>query len=96
MNCVDILYSNHVLNAMIARSIRTHEIEEVIQKGEIIKFYSDDKPYPSYLLLKFVSGRPIHVVMAQSPETGNCIVITCYEPDPLIWLPDFKHKNEFL
>lgn len=64
--------------------------------GEVIKSYLNDKPYPSYLLLKFVNGRPLHVVIAQNDETNECIVVTCYEPDPGIWLPGFKEKNEFL
>ena len=81
---------------MFARSIRVHEVVEVIQDGEIIKSYPEDKPYPSCLLLKFVSGRPLHVVVAKRIETGDCILVTCYEPDSLIWLPDFKSKNEFL
>ena len=53
-----------------------------------------DKPYPGYLLLKLVNLRPLHVVFAQDSETGNCIVITCYEPDPGIWRLGFKEKND--
>ncbi len=95
-NCTSLLYSDHGLKAMITRSIRFNEVEEVITTGEVIKSYLTDKPYPSYLLLKFVNGRPLHVVIAQNDETNECIIVTSYEPDPNIWLPGFKEKNEFL
>ncbi len=96
LECNGVLFSGHVLKAMITRLIRAYEVEEVISYGEIIKFYSTDRPYPSYLLFKFVNGRPIHVVAGKNPETNECIIITCYEPDPTIWLPGFKEKNELL
>ncbi|MBC7555021.1 MAG: DUF4258 domain-containing protein [Taibaiella sp.] len=70
---------------MITRFIRSSEVEEVLIHGERIKDYPADKPYPSCLLLKFVNGRPLHVVVSQNADTGECIVITCYEPDPNVW-----------
>ncbi len=60
----------------------------------MIKSYQSDKPYPSYLLLKFVNRRPLHIVIAQNPVSNECILITCYEPDPEVWEPDFRNKNE--
>ncbi len=91
--CSGLLYSDHALRAMVTRFIRTKEVEEVVKNGEIIKFYASDKPYPSYLLLKFVNGRPIHFVIAQKSEDGKCIVITCYEPTYEIWEMGFKQKR---
>ena len=79
---------------MISRFIRSHEVQEVVNSGEIIKHYASDKPYPSNLLLKFVNKRPLHVVIAQNPETKECIVITCYVPDAKMWSPDFKVKTD--
>ncbi len=96
LNCSGLLFSDHVLKAMITRLISVYEVEEVIHHGEVIKSYPTDRPYPSYLMLKFVDGRPLHIVVGKNPETSECIIITCYEPDPQIWLPDFKEKNEFL
>ena len=96
VNCSGYLYSDHALKAMVTRFIRSYEVEDVIKNGAVIKNYPTDNPYPSYLLLKFVNKRPLHVVVAQNPDTMECIIITCYEPDPSIWKPDFKEKNEFL
>ncbi|MFN2440419.1 MAG: DUF4258 domain-containing protein, partial [Chitinophagaceae bacterium] len=51
-----------------------------------------DKPYPSKLLLKFVKNKPVHIVVAQNSDTWECVIITCYIPDPLLWDKDFKQK----
>lgn len=96
INCSGLLFTDHALKAMISRFIRTHEVEDVVNSGEIIKFYTTDKPYPSNLLLKFVNNRPLHVVVAQNPETKECIIVTCYEPDAKMWAPDYKEKIESL
>lgn len=90
------MYSDHALKAMIARFIKADDVEDVVKNGETIRQYPDDKPYPSNLLLKFVHNRPIHVVVSQNPTTGDCIIITCYEPDANRWKPGFKEKNESL
>ncbi len=96
MDCSGFLFTDHALKAMISRFIRANEVEEVVNSGEIIKYYTSDKPYPSNLLLKFVNDRPLHVVVAQNPETKGCIIITCYEPDPHMWSADYKEKREKL
>ena len=55
--------------------------------GEIIKSYSDDKPYPSCLILgKTFSGEPVHSVWAYNKNTGWAVLITAYRPDPKIWI----------
>ncbi len=96
LNCKSLLYSDHAVKAMVSRFIRSYEVEDVINNGEIIKHYNTDKPYPSYLLLKFVNSRPLHVVLAQNPECNECIIVTCYQPDPKIWTKDFKSKIDLL
>ena len=77
---------------MIARGIEVEEVIEVIQSGELIAEYLYDKPHPSALLLKFVNNRPIHVVVAQNITTNECVLITCYLPDPALWDKEFKRK----
>ncbi len=69
-DCVGLLFSDHALKAMITRRIQSVEIEEVVKFIEIIKSYQSDKPYPSYLLLKFVNRRPLHIVIAQNPVSN--------------------------
>ena len=49
IQCSNFLFSAHALKAMIDRNIGTKDILEVINHGEIIANYFDDKPYPSFL-----------------------------------------------
>ncbi|WP_250631627.1 DUF4258 domain-containing protein [Rhodoflexus caldus] len=82
----------HSLQRMFERSISTDEIELVIAIGEVIEEYPTDKPYPSVLIPGFIGKRPIHVVVAQTPEK-LCVVVTAYQPDKTVWEPDFKTKK---
>ncbi len=77
---------------MIERKISIDDILEAINYGETIATYTDDKPYPGFLFLKFVNTKPIHVVVAQNSEDDTCIIITCYHPDSNLWDADFKIK----
>ena len=71
----------------------THEVETVLRQGEIITDYPDDKPYPSCVVLDFVSERAIHVVAARDPRTRACYVVTVYPPDPDLWDTDFRRRR---
>ena len=92
LKCSNFLFSNHALKAMIERNISTDDILEVINHGEIIGTYPDDKPYPSFLFLKFVNTDPIHVVVAHNSDDNTCIIITCYIPEADLWDAGFKIK----
>ncbi len=90
--CKQFIYTSHALKAMISRNIIVADVTEVL-KGEVIKDYSDDKPYPSRLLFGFVKARPLHVVIAYNQLDATCIIITAYEPDTVMWNDDFKTKK---
>lgn len=75
---------------MIQRGITVDEVIKVAENGEIIANYPSDKPYPSCLVLYFADSRPIHVVIAIDDLTNNCIIITSYQPNPLLWDTSFK------
>ena len=77
---------------MISRSIDANDILAAVGDGIVIKEYPDDKPYPSFLMLKFINNRPYHVVVGQISEGSICIIITCYEPDATLWDNEFKNK----
>ncbi len=51
IQCSNFLFSAHALKAMIDRNINTKDILEVINHGEIIANYFDDKPYPVFFFL---------------------------------------------
>lgn len=61
-------------------------------KGEIIEDYSDDKPYPSCLIMgKIRDGFPLYVVCALSDRVY--VIITAHWLDPEKWL-DPKTRRE--
>lgn len=43
---------------MFKRNISPSDVEVVYRKGQKIKQYPDDKPFPSELVLGFVGERP--------------------------------------
>jgi hypothetical protein len=65
----------------------------VLESGERVEEYPEDEPYPSYLMLGWPAGQPLHVVAAHDAEEGETIVITTYWPDPSRWESDFKTRR---
>ena len=78
---------------MQLRGITEEEVYAVVNHGEVIETYPQDTPFPSRLVLGWIKRRPIHVVMADEPETGTIIVITTYEPDLERWMPGFRRRR---
>ena len=95
MDCRQIKYSAHALQQLFLRNISTDDVEEVIRKGITVVEYADDTPYPSFLLLGIIAGRPIHVVAASNDE-GTCIIVTVYEPSLELWENDFRTRRRII
>ena len=93
MDCQNLVFSRHAIQQMFLRRISKGDVQAVVAYGEVIEENPDDTPFPSYLLLDFVEGRPIHVVFSydQSIETGY--VVTAYIPDPKLWTNDFRTRR---
>jgi len=90
-----VLFLPHALRQMLRpeRMIRTVEVVNVIQKGEIIEEYLNDPRGHSCLLLGFGErNRPIHVVCA--PRKDYLAIITAYLPDAHEWSSDFRKRIE--
>lgn len=92
MECNKLVFSGHIISQMFRRNISVDEIIGIIKEGEIIMSYPDDKPYPSYLMLGYQNKRPLHLVVARDDLTGQCIMVTIYEPDSKTWSKDYKSK----
>ena len=86
------IYRLHAIERMFQRDIEEYQVEEVIEHGEIIEEYHDDKPYPSCLIFGTYKHRPLHVVYAKDEE-NNKIVITVYQPNLEKWQNDFKTRK---
>jgi hypothetical protein len=84
----------HAIQKMFERAITIDEVRHVLQNGEILREYLDDKPFASRLMFAIVNERPIHVVASDNEEDDQTIVITAYEPTPSLWEADFKHKKQ--
>ncbi|MCP4403305.1 MAG: DUF4258 domain-containing protein [bacterium] len=77
-------FSDHAVKRMLKRSIGRNEIEEVLQSGEIIEEYPDDKYSPSCLIWWHTQrARTLHVQVSLPPLV---VVVTTYEPDPAEWI----------
>ena len=89
---VKLVFRLHVIQRMFQRKISNADVQNVVENGEVIRKYPDDKPYPSRLILGWRGKRPLHVVAADKDD--ETIIITVYEPDPAIWEADFKRKKK--
>lgn len=99
-DCFDteaILYSRHARFEMENEEfgkIFEHEVYEVIQNGEAIEEYPEDKPYPSVLIFGITAtGRPLHVVCAYGETDNLAIVVTVYHPNEELWI-DFRRRKK--
>lgn len=78
---------------MAQRAIGEADVRRIIESGTTIEEYPNDKPYPSRLLLGWIGDRPLHVVVADSVEQQQVVVITVYEPDTERWTADFTRRK---
>jgi hypothetical protein len=89
----DLRYSRHALERMFQRGITPDIINCIVTEDNVIANYPDDQPYPSKLILGFANNRPIHIVIAIESGTGTRIVITVYQPDPLLWDETYSKRR---
>ena len=78
---------------MFERHISTADVGAALASGRVIEDYPTDTPYPSCLWLGFAGNRPLHLVFADNPGDGECVIITVYEPDPALWLADLATRK---
>ena len=89
-----LVFRAHALQRMFEREIAVHDVENVVADGKAIEEYQDDFPFPSRLILGFVSSRPLHVVAAENKQEGSTIIVTVYEPSPNQWKPGFEVREQ--
>lgn len=88
-----VTYRVHAVRRMFERGISEAQVRVVLERGEQITAYPDDKPYPSRLLLGWRGERPLHVVAAYNAQEDEEIVITVYEPEAALWEDGFKRRR---
>ena len=92
MNCKTIHFSGHATVQMFKRRISVEDIDTILKNGRVIKSYPEDKPFPSYLVLGLAGKRILHIVVS-CDDSGNCYIITAYQPDAGLWNEDFTFKK---
>ena len=93
MDCERMVFSGHALKRMFEGAIDGDDVRAVVVGGDTIAAYPNDAPHPSALLLGWAQGRPLHVVVARDPETGHCVVVTTYVPDPGLWEQGYRRRR---
>jgi hypothetical protein len=89
-----LIFRVHAVRRMFDRGITEIDVREVLEDGRIIERNPKDLPYPSYLVLGFPSGRPVHVVASDDLSVKATIVITVYRPDPKRWGKMFHRRKK--
>jgi uncharacterized protein DUF4258 len=87
-----LVFRAHALQRMLERKISVDDVWWVLESGETIAEYGDDRPIPSRLVLGWVLKRPLHVVAADDKDSDITVVISAYRPDPNLWYPDFRRR----
>ena len=88
-----LIFRLHALSRMAQRGFEPEDVRYVLENGTPVEQYPDDFPYPSYLVMSLIDGRPVHVVAALNDEAGETIIITVYEPDQRIWENGFTRRK---
>ena len=89
----NITWRKHVLERILQRQIMQKHVLDVILKGECIKEYDDDKPYPSGLFLGFIKEEPIHVVASVDELNNEAFIITAYKPSLDVFNTDYRSRR---
>ena len=86
-------FSKHATNQSLLRRIQVQEVREIIQQGQIIEDYPNDKYGPSCLIRGLtLNDRPLHI-QCSYPSRPLVKIITLYEPDPLRWNETFTQRR---
>jgi len=86
-------FTDHARIEMIEDNISVDEVLFVINTGEIIEEYPDDKPFPSCLIYGGVKDKHVHVVCAMPGHVDALIIITVYKPHPQKWV-NYKRRKK--
>lgn len=86
--------TKHATIVRLERGIAVTEIEHGMMNGEIIEHYPDTQPYPSCLVLGWLtSGDPLHLVCSRGNVDPALRIVTLYEPEDALWESDYKTRK---
>jgi len=86
--------TKHATIVRLERGITIAELEQALFTGEIIERYPHDQPYPSCLVLGWLtSGDPLHIVCSRGNIEPALRIVTLYEPEDALWESDYKTRK---
>jgi hypothetical protein len=86
--------TKHATIVRLERGITIAALQQALLHGEIIERYPDDQPYPSCLVLGWLtSGDPLHVVCSRGGIEPAFRIVTLYEPEDALWESDYKTRK---
>jgi hypothetical protein len=89
-----IQWRKHVLQRLAERGIQQDAVRQVLLRGERIRDYTEDRPFPSALFLGYIGDKPLHVVAAFDEISKQTFVITVYEPSLDVFESDYRTKKK--
>ncbi len=92
-NYENLVFSGHAIQQMFFRRITKQEVKTAINYGEVIEEKPNDSPFPSYLILDFINGKPIHVVLSYDEFKAIGYIVTAYIPDNQLWTNNFRQRR---
>jgi len=86
--------TKHATVTRLERGISIVEIERALLEGDVIERDSDAEPYPTCLVLGWLSsGDPVHVVCSKGDAEPTLRIVTVYEPEDSLWERDYKTRK---
>lgn len=86
-------WRKHVLQKLVERGVAQNAVLDVLNVGERICDYAEDRPFPSALFLGYIGGKPLHVVAACDEENRRAFIITAYEPSLEVFEADYRTRR---
>jgi hypothetical protein len=86
-------WKKHALKRLFERGIKRQEVFDAISSGEVIETYTEDRPFPSYLMSGYGGGKPLHIVLALDDREGTVFIITVYIPSASRWQSGWKTRR---
>ncbi len=84
----------HAVIQMDERGLTVDDVRMALENGEDIESRPDEQPYPARLVLGLCTLGSLHVAVRDNIGADEIIVETAYQPDPVLWEPDFKTRRK--
>ena len=84
----------HAIIQMEERGLSVEDLRAALANGEDIESRPGEEPYAARLVLGMCRLGTLHVAVRDNIEDDETIVETAYQPDPVLWEPDFKTRRK--